>query len=193
MNETRIFRRINAVETKIITNSIRTISTELLSIFDKLKELFYILINKTATKRDYPSIYLITEEQQKMFNEIDFIDRIYAAGLYFGFIKMGVFYFSIEGVEYLRKIGIFTDFKELHLNEIGEKSFLYGNNILKSVVRKSPNNLEEKDFLVIVNKFDEIIGLGISRVNNETISNLKANEIIAINISDKGKYLRKRQ
>lgn len=193
MKETRIFRRINAIETKIIVNSINTISTELLPILDNLKELLYILINKSTTEKDYPSIYLITDKHQKVMDESDILNRIYVAGLYFGFIKRGEFYFSIESMEYLYKNGIFTDFKLLHLNETGEKSFLYRNSILQRMVRKSPNNLEEKDFLLILNKFDEIVGLGISRVNNETISNLKPSDVFAINISDKGQYLRKNQ
>ncbi|GAG57175.1 unnamed protein product [marine sediment metagenome] len=193
MNETRIFRRINTIETKFIINSIKTISTELLPIFDSLKELLYILINKSTTKNDYPSIYLITDKLQKILNNINFLNRIYDAGLYFGFIKRGEFYFSIEGVEYLYKNGIFTNFKLLHLNGNGEKSFLYGNNILKKMVRKSPNNLKKEDFLLILNNFDEIIGLGISRVNNEILSNLKPSDVFAINIKDKGQYLRRRQ
>jgi len=193
MNETRIFRRINAVETKIIANSINTISTELSLIFDSLNELLYILINNSTTKKDYPSIYLITDKQQKLIDESNLLNRIYAAGLYFGFLKKGDFYFSIEGVEYIYNNGIFTDFKQLQLTESGEKSFLYGNNILKKMVRKSPDNLKEKDFLLILNKIDEIVGLGISRANNNTISNLKPSDVFAINIKDKGQYLRRRQ
>ena len=193
MNETRIFRRISIVETKIIVNSINTISTELLPIFDNLKELLYTLINKITTEKDYPSIYLITDDQQRFFDDNNIKNRIYAAGLFFGFIKKGFFYFSIEGVEYIYKNGIFTNFKQLNLNESGEKSVLYGNNILKRMVRKSPSNLEEKDFLLLFNEFNEIIGLGISRVNNDTISSLKPKDVFAININDKGRYLRKRQ
>jgi len=193
MSETRIFRRINTIETKFIINSIKTISTELLPIFDSLKELLYILINKSTIEKDYPSIYLITDKLQKILNNVNFLNRIYDAGLYFGFIKRGEFYFSIEGVEYLYKSGIFTKFKLVHLNANGEKSFLYGNSILKKMVRKSPNALEKEDFLLILNNFDEIIGLGISRVNNEILSNLKPSDVFAINIKDKGVYLRRRQ
>ena len=87
MNETRIFRRINAVEIKIIANSINTISNELLPIFDSLKNRLYIIINKFTTEKDYPSIYLITDKHQKLLNNINILNRIYDAGLYFGFIK----------------------------------------------------------------------------------------------------------
>lgn len=193
MSETRIFRRINTIETKFIINSIKTISTELLPIFDSLKELLYILINNSTIEKDYPSIYLITDKLQKILNNVNFLNRIYEAGLYFGFIKRGEFYFSIEGVEYLYKNGIFTKFKLVNLNANGEKSFLYGNSILKKMVRKSPDTLEKEDFLLILNSFNEIIGLGISRVNNEILLNLKPSDVFAINIKDKGEYLRRRQ
>ena len=193
MSETRIFRRINTIETKFIINSIKTISTELLPIFDSLKELLYILINNSTIEKDYPSIYLITDKLQKILNNVNFLNRIYDAGLYFGFIKRGEFYFSIEGVEYLYKNGIFTKFKLVNLNANGEKSFLYGNSILKKMVRKSPDTLEKEDFLLILNSFNEIIGLGISRVNNEILLNLKPSDVFAINIKDKGHYLRRRQ
>lgn len=193
MSETRIFRRINTIETKFIINSIKTISTELLPIFDSLKELLYILINNSTIEKDYPSIYLITDKLQKILNNVNFLNRIYDAGLYFGFIKRGEFYFSIEGVEYLYKNGIFTKFKLVNLNANGEKSFLYGNSILKKMVRKSPDTLEKEDFLLILNSFNEIIGLGISRVNNEILLNLKPSDVFAINIKDKGEYLRRRQ
>ena len=193
MNNEIIFRNINNIETDLIATSFNIISTKLSPVLDKLKSLLYISINKSTTEKNYPSIHLITNEQKKIIDENNIINRIYTAGLYFGFIKMGIFYFSIEGVEYLYKNGIFTNFKLLYLNENGEKSFLYGNNILKKMVRKSPDNLKEKDFLLVLNKIDEIVGLGISRTNNDAISNLKSNDVFAINISDKGQYLRKSQ
>jgi len=61
------------------------------------------------------------------------------------------------------------------------------------MVRKSPNTLKKEDFLLVLNDFDEIIGLGISRINNETLSNLKPSDVFAINIKDKGQYLRRKQ
>ena len=193
MTNTRTFRKINITETSMITTTFNAVSLDLSPILEDIKNLLYILINNSTTQKDYPSIYLITDEQQKLINENNIINRIYAAGLYLGFLKKGIFYFSIEGVEYLYKNGIFTDFKQLHLTKGGEKAFLYGNNILKKMVRKSPTNLKEKDFLLVLNENDEIVGLGISRVNNETISKLKPNDVYAINISDKGLYLRRKQ
>jgi len=190
MNVERIFRNINNIEIDLIATSFNIISAKLYPVLDKIKSFLYILISKSTNEKRYPSLYLITNEQRKIIDKSNIINWIYTAGLYFGFIKKGVFYFSIEGVEHLLKSGIFTDFKRLWINERGEKSFLYGNNILKKMVIKSPNNLKEKDFLIILNQFDELIGLGISRTDTEKIIHLKPNGIFSLNLSDKGQYLR---
>jgi 60S ribosome subunit biogenesis protein NIP7 len=96
-------------------------------------------------------------------------------------------------VEYLYKNGFFTEFKFVNLNDYGEKSFLYGNDVLKKMVQKSSNTLMKEDFLLILNSQKEILGLGLSLVNNETLSYLKPSDVLAINIIDKGSYLRKKQ
>jgi len=191
MNDTRIFRNINKIEINIIANSARKISTKLLPVLDTLNRFLYILINKSPTEKIFPKIYLITNEQQEVIEEGNITNKIYSAGLYFGFIKKGDFYFSIEASEHLYKSGIFTDFKRLSINDSGEKSILYGNNILKKMVITPPINLKKKDFLLVQNEFHEIIGLGYSQARSELILSLKPNDIFAINISDKGQYLRK--
>jgi len=97
---------------------------------------------------------------------------------------------SIEGAEFLYISNFFTDFKKLILNENGEKSILYGNNILKKMLVHSPIDLKKTDFLLLLNENDEILGLGFSQTNNEQILNLKPSDLIALNLSDKGYYLR---
>ncbi len=98
MNDTRIFRNINKIEINIIANSARKISTKLLPVLDILNRFLYILINKSPTEKIFPKIFLITNEQQKVIEEGNITNKIYSAGLYFGFIKKGDFYFSIEGI-----------------------------------------------------------------------------------------------
>ena len=190
MIDARIFRKINKIEINIIANSVRKISTKLLPVLDTLNRFLYILINKSPSEKIFPKIYLITNEQQKVIKESNITNKIYSAGLYFGFIKKGDFYFSIEASEHLYKSGIFTDFKLLIIDNGGEKSILYGNNILKKMVIKHPINLKKKDFLIVLNEVHEIIGLGLSHVSSELILSLKPNDIFAINVSDKGQYLR---
>ena len=65
--------------------------------------------------------------------------------------------------------------------------------ILKSMIVKTPNNLKENSFLLVFNNLDEIIGIALSHINAKNIQSLKPKDTIAINLSDKGFYLRKNQ
>ncbi len=193
MNETRFFRNINTIELNIIFLSFHDISAKLSPILENLKKFLYISIDKATTEKKFPHIYLITKDLQKIIDESNIRSKIFTAGLYFGFIKKGNFYFSIEGVEYLYNQNIFSEFQRIQVNESGEKSILYGNNILKNMIVKAPENLKEKGFLLIFNNNNEIIAIAQSHINSRRMMNLKAKDIIAINLSDKGLYLRKKQ
>ncbi|KKM72482.1 hypothetical protein LCGC14_1420110 [marine sediment metagenome] len=190
MNDATSFRQINNIELQIIITSFIKISAKFLAILDNLKSKLYTSIKHSTNRTNYLSIYLITDEQQNLLNEINIRNKIYATGVFFGLIKRGVFLLSIEGAEFLYVSNIFPDFKKLILNENGEKSTLYGNNILKKMVLYSPIDLKKKDFLLVLNEFHEIIGLGLSQTNNEQILDSKPSDLIALNLSDKGYYLR---
>lgn len=191
MNVLNDFRLINQIEKKIIAYSLTHISLKLRPFYDRIKSFLYISIVRSPSQGIYPSIYLISKVLQDILNPIQ--NNIYLVGLYFGFIKKGIFYLSLEGVEFLYKQGIFTDFKKISVNNKGEKSTLYGNNILKSMVLKIPSNLHVNDFLVIINEIDEIIAIARSRIDKMDYQYLKSESIIAMNLCDKGIYLRKKQ
>ena len=190
MNDATSFRQINNIELQIIITSFIKISAKFLAILDNLKSKLYTSIKHSTNRTNYLSIYLITGEQQNLLNEINIRNKIYAIGVFFGLIKRGVFLLSIEGAEFLYVSNIFPDFKKLILNENGEKSTLYGNNILKKMVLYSPIDLKKTDFLLLSNENDEILGLGFSQTNNEQILDSKPSDLIALNLSDKGYYLR---
>ena len=164
----------------------------LLPVLETLNNLLYILINKSPTKKMFPKIYLITHEQQKII-EKGITNKIYSAGLYFGLIKKGNFFLSIEGAEYLNKNHNISDFKIINMNVKGEKSILYGNNIFKNMILKIPEPMKQNELLLILNKFDELIALAKSCIDNHTIKELKPEKVIAFNLIDKGDYLRKSQ
>jgi len=187
------FRRINNIEKDIILTSISDISSKLLPIIENLENSLYISLEKLTQKNRYPNIYLISNELSKIIDKLNENDNIVFGGLYFGFIKKGRFFLSLEGVEFLYKNNIFSDFKKLYVNGKGEKSILYGNDILKNMIIKNPSNLKKDDFLVIFNELKKIIALGRSFIDNENIQNLKPNESIANNLTDRGWYLRKNQ
>lgn len=193
MSRQDTFRNINKVEKKIIQNSFSRISLKLISVLSNLEHLIYVSFNNITSKEKFPLIYLITNKQREIIERIDAKEKITSGGLYFGFLKKGDFFLSLEGAEFLYKQEIFKEFKRIYINEKGEKSILYGNNILKNMVFRLPDNLEENDFLLVLNKKEELIAIATSQTNSKNVQKLKSNEVIAVNLSDKGYYLRKKQ
>ncbi|MHA2008467.1 MAG: hypothetical protein ACXABO_13725 [Promethearchaeota archaeon] len=187
------FRQINEIENKIILNSLSAINSKLPLIFDDNNIHLYISFNKLNSRDNFPLIYLLTNDQRKTLKILNLNNSIYAAGLYFGFIKKSNYYLSLEGAEFLYRSEIFADFKLLFVNENGEKSILYGNNVLKRMVINEPSNLLKGDFLLVFNKINEIIAIAKVVINLHDTSNIEPNKIIAINLNDKGGYLRKKQ
>ncbi len=193
MKDSINFRLINEIEKKIIITTLSNISPKILPLLYNLEKLLFISTYKLHIEDNSLTIHLISNDQHKIVDIINTSPRICSAGLYFGFIKKGVFYLSLEGAEYIYKHDIFSEFQQLQVNEKGEKSILYGNNILKSMIVRTPINLKERDFLLIFNKLNEIIAIAQSRVKNQNIQKLTQIEIVAMNLSDKGYYLRKKQ
>jgi len=193
MNDTKKFREINETENAIITDSVLKISTKILSVLKKINYKIYIaLVNKTS-KNNYPSIFLITNNLTKIFVKFQQYISVDSIGLYFGFIKKGEFYLSLEGTEFLLNLGCFEKQQEMYVSEEGEKSILYGNDILKRMIEKIPTGLQKNAFLLVFNLEEELIAIAKSQVNYPTYKNLNPNEMVAINLVDKGYYLRKRQ
>ena len=192
MSDIVSFRQINEIEKEIIITSLSNISSEFSRIIENFKSFLYISITRAISKNKFPNIFLISKDQDKLLHSLN-NNKIISAGLYLGFIKKGNFYLSLEGAEFLYKQGIFSNFKRLYINEKGEKSILYGNNILKNMVIKTPSNLQIQDYLLVFNELDEIIAIAQSKVENVNLQQLKSNDVVAINLSDKGLYLRKKQ
>ena len=193
MNDLENFRQVSSFEKTIILNSLSTISTKIMQILNDLHYDLYISFQRKETENDYPEIFLITDVQKKYLGLINLNNITHSVGLYFGFFKKNSFFLSLEGAEFLYKDKIFSEFQQLILNKNGEKSFLYGNNISKKMIDKFPLKLKNKDFLLVLNDLHELIGISQSQCDHQTILNLKSEDIVAINLSDKGYYLRKKQ
>jgi len=140
MIESSHFREINEIEKKIIIKSLSKLSPNLYQILVKSNKKLYISIKESNLESNYPTIYLIVNHFEKNLDLIEFKTKIYSKGLYFGFIKKADFYKSLEGAGFLYRQGIFPESKHITLNEEGEKSVLYGSNILKNMVVKIPSN-----------------------------------------------------
>ncbi len=192
MNDNLYFRRINEIEKQIISNEYSIISIEFPKIIENLKTRLYISIDKLQIKNKFPNIYLIPESQINLLRTLD-NDKIISVGLYFGFIKKGKFYLSLEGAEFLFNNNLLSDLKIIQVSDKGEKSILYGNNILNNMIYTIPDFLKENDILLVVNRNEEIIALALSKMNSQKIQKIHPDELIAINLIDKGVYLRENQ
>jgi ribosome biogenesis protein Nip4 len=134
-------------------------------------------------------IYLVPNKLSELVNRSKSI--VYSSGLYFGFIKKGEFFISLEGANFLHELDCFSDKQIIRVNKEGEKSVLYGNKISKKMISRTPLYLKKNTFIVILNAFNELIAIGQSQVDSEVIQRLDKNGIIALNFVDKGYYLRK--
>ena len=189
MSETLEFRKINEIEEKIIITSLTKISSDFQQIINNFKKILYFSTESLTSRSIFPNIFLISKDQYPLLQSLK-SDRIISAGLYFGFIKKGNFHISLEGAEFLFKNNILSDLKKLYVNDKGEKSILYGNNILKNMIIKFPISLRKKDLLLVINKYEEVLALVRSKFDYQDIQEVKLKDIIAINLIDKGIYLR---
>jgi ribosome biogenesis protein Nip4 len=187
------FRLINKIENSYITNSLLKLSTEVLSYIKKKDYRFYIFIDDEQALSKFPFIYLVSSINSNILEERLKNENIKAAGIYFGFIKKGIFHLSLEGVEFLHNHQVLPNGNKIAISEKGEKSILYGNDILKSVITMIPTELKKDDLLAVFNQNKEIIAIARATIDSSSFQNLKLNQKVAQNLVDKGYYLRKRQ
>lgn len=193
--QNREFQKINENEKKIIEGSISKISPKISMFLKKLQQHFYISFKNLDSKKDYPTIHLVPSNLTEIMNTVTPMlnANIISAGLYFGFIKNNQFFLSLEGAEYLFKEGVFLENNLMQVNEDGEKSILYGNNVLKTMIAKISPSVKKNDFLLVFNQKSELIAIARSQLDYFSIENLNPKAIVALNLIDKGYYLRKKQ
>jgi len=193
MRDLNIFRLINKIEKSIINNSLLKLSPEVLPYFKKKDYRFYIFINDEQAKSKFPLIYLVSYENSNILEERLKNENIHTAGIYFGFIKKGIFHLSLEGAEFLHYHQILPNSNKITINDEGEKSILYGNDILKRAITVIPPELKKNNLLAVFNQKNEVIAIARATVDSNSFQNLKLNQKVAQNLVDKGYYLRKRQ
>jgi len=187
------FRLINKIEKKIIVDSLLKLSLVILPYFEKNDYRLYISLNRLEVETKFPSIYLISRDQGNLLEKILKVEIVCSAGVHFGFIKKGIFNLSLEGVEFLHNQDKIPKSKQIIVNKEGEKSILYGNNILKKMVIMMPLELKKNAFLVVFNQNQDIIAIAKSLIDYKSYQNFDSNKITALNLIDKGYYLRKKQ
>ena len=187
MNKSKKFRQANTFEIDIIINSLSQISPKF-----KLNESqfdIYIFLNGGSKNRQL-SVY-ITQQKFSDLSKLMNSTNIHSLGLYFGFIRKGNFFLSLEGADYLYNSDYISKKNQLIVNEEGEKAILYGNNVIKKMITLFSTELIINSLVVILNKSKELLALGIIKVECNRFNSLKLEDVIAINLVDKGYYLRK--
>jgi len=170
------------------------ISLKFRSLLDeKLYNLYVLLKSPPLTKANQLPIYLIKPRHKDLKQLIQLTSYIYSIGLHFGFIKKGLFFLSLEGAEFLYRNKYIFEKNQIIVNVQGEKSILYGNNILKKMVSNFSTKLKINDLLIVLNELKEIIAIGITKVDGNNFYNLESDKLVALNLIDKGYYLRKNQ
>ena len=182
-------RPINLTEKEIIQNSLNKLDPNLFSNEYRI----YICFNPIWKNQNFPSIYLVTQQQHDFMKTLGDYSDIYSAGLYMGFIKEGNFLISLEFLEFLKQQGFSIGVKIIIVNESGERSVLYGNNITKEMIFSYSKDLKKNDDVIILNQNNELLAFGKYSPDKEDILSLNAKGNVAINIVDKGNYLRKKQ
>ncbi len=193
MKDLKAFRLVNEIETRMIYDSLIKLSPPLILFFKKNDYRLYISLNELEAESKFPSIFLIFKNQSILLEKVLKTKIVRSAGVYFGFIKKGVFFLSLEGAEFLHKLDKFPINRRVVVNEKEEKSILYGNNILKKMVRTMPLELKKNDFLAVFNQNHEIIAISRARIDSSSFKKMDPNNIVALNLLDKGYYLRKKQ
>ena len=193
MNDSKNFRPINNYEKNIIGNSLSQISIKFILILDEKLYDLYILLNSPIIKGIQLPIYLIKARNKDLKQLLQLTSHIYSMGLYFGFIKKGFFFLSLEGAEFLYRNKYILEKNQIIVNIQGEKSILYGNNILKKMLSNFSLELKINDLVVVLNELNEILAISIIKVDGNNFYNLESDDIIALNLIDKGYYLRKNQ
>lgn len=194
MSHLKKFRVINEIERKMINDSLLKISPQILSDLVEKDSKFYISLSRLNSRDNFPSVYFVPNNLSTNLDNFNPETIINSAGLYFGFIKKSQFFLSLEGAEFLYKSNVIPQKLKVILNDKGEKAILYGNKILKKFAPKIPTTLKKNNLLFVFNKSKELISIARSQVNySEYQENLSPNDIFAINLVDKGYYLRKKQ
>jgi ribosome biogenesis protein Nip4 len=179
------FRIINEIEKKLINSTLVKILSQPNNFMMKLCMLF--------TEDKYPSIYSVSDKLDQELQNFTNYDVLISTGLYFGFIKRGVFFISLEATEYLYKNNQLSENLFLIVNKEGEKRVLYGNDVYKKFVIKEAGDLNEGDFLVVLNENLELLAIGLSEINSTDFQSLSQERKIAKTLRDKGSYLRRKQ
>jgi ribosome biogenesis protein Nip4 len=192
MSNLKEFNFLNEFESDIVKKTLDEIKT---NSFETIKNNKYnFLISKFKEVNKYPEIYAIPTKILNLFKDINRKNdpKIISVGIYFGYLKRGKLILSIEAAEFLKEYNLFPKRKQIILNEKGEKSILYGNEITGEDILIIPNNIQRGDLLLVLNKEKNVLALSTALIDTDKIKSEKTQKV-ALNLVDKGYYLRRQE
>jgi ribosome biogenesis protein Nip4 len=192
MSNLKEFNFLNEFESDIVKKTLDEIKT---NSFETIKNNKYnFLISKFKEVNKYPEIYAIPTKILNLFKDINRKNdpKIISVGIYFGYLKRGKLILSIEAAEFLNEYNLFPKRKQIILNEKGEKSILYGNEITGEDILIIPNNIQRGDLLLVLNKEKNVLALSTALIDTDKIKSEKTQKV-ALNLVDKGYYLRRQE
>ncbi len=195
MKDSINFRALNDFEAGMLKKGLIEISPKGIKFFENNINYFYVKLKSDVEHKSLPMIFFVSEETKNLIDRIKNKGKIESGGIYFGFLKKGKFYLSLEGAEYLYKNRIFPESQTVFVNDKGEKSILYGNDLKKRMAKRYSEKLSKGDSILILNKLGEVCALGLTKLNGYAIKKKSEDDEspIALTLIDKGYYLRKLQ
>jgi len=192
-NFLEIFRKVNENEKKIVKNSLYNISNKIWEYILEEKYEIYIRISESKQNKTSFELFLIPQQLEPVTNKIKNLATIKFSGIPLGFIKNKRLYLSLEAAELFFNLHKIDSRNLLILNENGEKSVLYGNPIKKGMILEISSEIQVNNIIFLIDKNQEFLGLGLSKINYEDYRQFENEDEIALNLVDKGSYLRKDQ
>ncbi|MBD3352578.1 MAG: hypothetical protein GF364_13905 [Candidatus Lokiarchaeota archaeon] len=178
---------INRLQSDYIKTGLDHISSDLWNIFQREPYNLYYTRNKTE------DIFLVHHERVSVIKHINPKGKIEHTGIYFGFIRNNEFYLGLEGAEFIYfdlKLNKEKNFqlKKIVVNRAAEKSFLYGNTLHHSDFVNSPQQLNRKDVIFVLNTRNQLIGIGYIYKPYKSVPGAK---LELRNLVDYGYYIRR--
>lgn len=187
------FREATPYEKDRIIQGLESISATIRQYIQGRQDQFFISLPKTNTEIQFPQVFFVPEQLIVLVNKTLCMEEIKEAGIYFGFIKRGDFRLSIEGAEFLKDLQIINENDIIYVNEKGTKAILYGNKIKREMIKTFPKDLAKNRLYFVFNRYKELIAIGLSLIGQKEIGDMENKEDIAVNLIDKGYYLREEQ
>lgn len=192
-NYEEIFRKANENEKKIVKDSLYHISNKIWKYILEEKYEIYIKISESKQNKNTLELFLIPQQLEPEINKIKKLVAIKFSGIPLGFIKNKRLFLSLEAAELFFNLHKIDPRNILILNEKGEKSVLYGNPIKKAMILNISSEIRTNKMVFLINKNQEFLGLGLLKINYENFRKLNNKDNVALNLVDKGSYLRRDQ